>query len=67
MSESNNIIVIEYNNINNNDNNNNDNKNDNKNNDDDCRIKEINNIFKNINKTKSFEEQTNLLKEMDNL
>ena len=79
VSEDNNKIVIKYNSINNNDNNNNDNDcnndnnnndNDNKNdneNDDDYKIKEINNIFKKIDETKSFEEQINLLKEMDNL
>ena len=65
VGEDDNKIVIEYNNTDNDDNNNdNDNKNDNEN-DDDYRIKEINNIFKKIDETKSFEEQINLLKEMD--
>ena len=61
MSEDNNIIVIKYNNIDNDDNNNNKDNNNN-NDDDDYKIKEINNIFKKIDETKSFEEQINLLK-----
>ena len=70
VNENNNIIVIKHNNINNddNDNNNNDNNNnDNNNDDDDYKINEINNIFKNIDETKSFKEQINLLKGTDNL
>ena len=53
VSEDNNKIMIEHNN--------------NNDDDDDYKIKEINNIFKMIDETKLFEEQKNLLREMDDL
>ena len=58
------------NNSNNNENdseNKNENEKDNVNDDDDYEIKQINNCFKMIDKTKSFEEQINLLKKMHEL
>ena len=63
----NNKIIIEHNNIddNSNDSDNNDNNNKNNNDDDDYEIKQINNCFKMIDKTKSFEEKINLLKGTD--
>ena len=64
-NNNNNINNNNYNN--NNDDNNNNNNNNGSNNDDDYEIKQINNCFKMIDETKSFEEQINLLKEMDNL
>ena len=61
VNEDNNKIVNEDNNkIVNEDNNDNDNEND----DDDITVKEINNDFKKIDETKSFEEQIDILKKM---
>ena len=62
VSEDNNKIVIEYNNI---DDDNSNDSNNNGSNNDDYEIKQINNCFKMIDETKSFEEQINLLKGMD--
>ena len=59
VGKDNNKIVIEYNNFNDDNNNGNENENEN---DDYYKIKQINNNFKKIDETKSFEEQINLLK-----
>ena len=66
VTKNNNKIVIEYNN--NNDDNSNVSKNDNGSDNDDndkITVEEINNCFKMIDETKSFEEQINLLKGID--
>ena len=60
MNEDNNKIVNEDHNDNDNDNDND--KDDNDNDDDDITVKEINNNFKKIDETKSFEEQIDILK-----
>ena len=57
MSKDNNKIVIEYNNID-------DDNNDNNDNNDEITVKKINNNFKKIDETYSFEEQINLLREI---
>ena len=71
VTEDNDIIVIKYHNINgdnSNDSDNNNNNNENgSDNDDDYKIKQINNNFEKIDETKLFEEQINLLKEIDDL
>ena len=65
------IFNSNNNNINNNnesDSNNknvNENENENENDDDEYEIKQINNCFKMINETQSFEEQINLLRKID--
>ena len=59
MNEDNNKIVNEDNNDNDNDNDDDDYDSDN---DDEITVKEINNNFKKIDETKSFEEQIDILK-----
>ena len=65
--ENNNKLVIEYNSIDDDNSNDSDNNYNGSNNDDDYEIKQINNYFKMIDETKSFEEQINLLKGADNI
>ena len=68
MNEDNNKIVNEDNNKivnednNDNDNDNNDDDDDDSDNDDEITVKEINNNFKKIDETKSFEDQIDILK-----
>ena len=62
MNEDNNKIVSEDHNDNDNDSDDNDNDNDNDDGDENITVKEINNNFKKIDETKSFEEQIDILK-----
>ena len=63
VTEDDNKIVIEYNNFD--DDNSNDSDNDDNDDNDKITVKEINDNFTKINETKSFEEQINLLREID--
>ena len=62
MNEDNNKIVSEDHNDNDNDSDDNDNDNDNDDGDENITVKEINNNFKKIDETKSFEDQIDILK-----
>ena len=62
MNEDNNKIVSEDHNDNDNDSDDNDNDNDNDDGDENITVKEINNNFKKIDETKSFEKQIDILK-----